>query len=293
MIADTSMMQHLPYLPNVTSASSPVWLQSDHHLERRLLQSESACKFGSCRVEGPLTAQKCDVIMHDVEHKLFHMWASKGWDLRFDDHACWDAQPNFWEQTLRGDRCHINWFQGTIDEQVPRFSGPADALLGFDESIYMHCLDLLGRWHAVTEWSMPDEPTLARTCIAANQNILRLHSASEPWNMCQNLRWMLCALRGKLHGQRGSLIHFAAAPKHMKVDQLDGYNLNHQRVMDHGMWRQYKVSDVFFSEVCILSVICSNPSDLFAVKDGEPFHCHLDDGRFRKFASWMSSQHMH
>lgn len=37
------------------------------------------------------------------------------------------------------------------------------------------------------------------------------------WNMCVNLLWQTCAIKGLLHGQGGRLMHFSIAPRDLDV----------------------------------------------------------------------------
>lgn len=159
----------------------------------------------------------------------------------------------------------------------PDFTARADALMGFDESILMHCLDLQGRWREVEH--QPHDREIARECIKANQNVLRLNDDRYGWNMCQNVRWMLCALTGRLHGQEGGrAIHFATRPKSIEVAPLNGYGYREGR---------YSVANVYYIEICLLAEFCTNTWKLFSVEDGEPFECELDRGAYERYAEWL------
>jgi len=47
--------------------------------------------------------------------------------------------------------------------------------------------------------------------VRANQNVLRVTSTAydRRWNMCLNLQWLTCALRGRLPGQGNATLRFA------------------------------------------------------------------------------------
>jgi len=49
----------------------------------------------------------------------------------------------------------------------------------------------------------------------------------------------------------------------------------------------YTVSDVFFLEVCVFRLICSNSDDLFKVGVGEPFHCKFSHRGFLRLHDVM------
>eukprot|EP00965_Chrysotila_dentata_P244938 6206259-Pleurochrysis_carterae.AAC.2 len=74
------------------------------------------------------------------------------------------------------------------------------------------------------------------TCIEARLNVLRMMAGT--WNMCENLKWMVCAARGKLPGQAGSpgVMTFAVAPKSRPPQQHKWH---------HGVLGGYEPNDVY------------------------------------------------
>ena len=53
------------------------------------------------------------------------------------------------------------------------------------------------------------------------------------------------------------------------------------------MWQ---VSDVFFGEVCVLSALCRNSWQLFAVDRGEPFECEYDEDGYRTLVAGLGGR---
>eukprot|EP00966_Prymnesium_polylepis_P314007 7256242-Prymnesium_polylepis.1 len=50
-------------------------------------------------------------------------------------------------------------------------------------------------------------------------------------------------------------------------------------------WERYAVSDVFFGEVCVLSLICRNAEQLFSVERGDRFVCDFNEAGFGELAN--------
>jgi hypothetical protein len=115
-----------------------------------------------------------------------------------------------------------------------------------------------------------------RGSIKANENVLRIIRSEWPWDMCQNLAWELCALRGKLPGQGGRRVHFATAPKDLDVDVWD-----HPTDWPCGVGgcgkSQFAASAVFFAEVCLMRKLCRNGNIIFTLGVGEIFECDVSE----------------
>ena len=99
-------------------------------------------------------------------------------------------------------------------------------------------------------------------------------SRNQPYTLCQNLRWLLCAVQGKLPHQKGKELHFASAPK--DVD----WNVWDDPARGDAWWPEphessFAVSDVFFVELALLNALCKNADELFRVEVGETFVCEL------------------
>uniref|UniRef100_A0A7S3ADA6 Uncharacterized protein n=1 Tax=Haptolina ericina TaxID=156174 RepID=A0A7S3ADA6_9EUKA len=130
---------------------------------------------------------------------------------------------------------------------------------------------------------------MAHRCVDANRNILRLLSSRVPWNMCQNLQWVLCAARGELPGQSSPTIHFATAPQDLDLDTWHhptSWPCDTDSGCPHGM---FSVGDVFFAEIMLLQQVCSNGPELFQLKKGDHFKCSLDRGRYDQLATLLQS----
>eukprot|EP00966_Prymnesium_polylepis_P287209 6634083-Prymnesium_polylepis.1 len=193
-------------------------------------------------------------MLRDPAHKFWGMWGKQSFAKRTaTESACWGVELEsdaYFTSVVQGLDCDVNWFEGADGplgdpNERPSFTQTAPALLGFDESILERCNQIVGvdepiRWGHNFNRAQNNE--IAHTCVEANQNILRLLSASKPWNMCQNVRWMMCAVRGLLPGQQGAdYLSFATAPKSLPVTQVN--------TQVHG--RYFPVGDVFYLEICL------------------------------------------
>ena len=181
------------------------------------------------------------------------------------------------DDVLANTHCDINWMAGSISTAEPHFTEAAPALLGFDDDIYAYCQKAAGALHPAA-WAHATDEEIALACIEANRNVLRLRARKDPWNMCQNLRWMLCAVQGKLPGQQGrTALHLATAPKKLRVESLHGWDFAH---IDPSY---YTVEDVFYLEVCLLNEFCANRTALFkAAEAGAAVECDLDPDRLQE-----------
>ena len=172
-----------------------------------------------------------------------------GWRQRRPpgDIDCWGGGKglNYWNNALRGGSCGENWHEGDSSGGT-YFSGPAPALLGFDDSISSHCRNHGG--------GGGNGGTDGFSCNGANRNILlvfgnNVHGTGWGYNSCRNLEWQMCAALGKLARQDSRQIIFAYAPKDLDTrggrgfDQCHGYNPN--GCGDYG----YANDDIYFLEV--------------------------------------------
>ena len=108
-------------------------------------------------------------------------------------------------------------------------------------------------------------------------NILRLMGGAWKWNMCQNFAWQLCAATGRLPGQDGAKLHFATAPKAMRIEEWrrpTSWPCDNGEPCPPG---KYAVGDVYFAELAVYRYICSNADELFKVGDGELTRCVVDE----------------
>ena len=188
--------------------------------------------------------------------------------------TCFDS--NYFEQLATKPSCQRNWYEGTSVHPMPHYHGQAPAVLGFDKTIMIYCLEALGRWHGQAINDVPPTDEIATTCVAANKNVLRLMNG---WNICENFHWMVCAARGDLPGQQHSRqIEFSLAP-----GSLD-------RVEDLGTINRggYQVNDVYYLEICLFAHVCKNGDELFGLRKGAGFVCDLQPERVRDLASLLA-----
>ena len=203
--------------------------------------------------------------------------------------GCWGqgwSQRSFFDNALKGTICERNWYEGNngalgAHESRPtnthlhtHYTEPAPALLGFDESIDFWCQSHGGNDHA-------------NACIRSNLNILSLYFPVQ-YNLCRNFEWQMCAAAGKLPGQGGPTIRFAHAPGALEVNggphplgSCNGYHPS--GCGEHG----YASSDIFYLEACVYAVVCSNGDEIFALKDGEDWHCRVSSTGFAMLKEWL------
>lgn len=85
-----------------------------------------------------------------------------------------------------------------------------------------------------------DNTALARQCVQANENVLRVMGG---WNMCVNLQWQLCAAKGLLHGQgTAAQMRFSIAPSALDVRLFDNPP---KGCVNNNCGGGYAVSDVY------------------------------------------------
>ena len=84
-------------------------------------------------------------------------------------------------------------------------------------------------------------------------------------------------------GQGGdAAMHFATAPKRLTLQEWNApksYPCDDGKPCDP----RYTVSDVFYSEACVLLRICRNGNEVFKIERGQPFHCDVDVDGYRDF----------
>ena len=144
-----------------------------------------------------LSSSTCAAAFADENHLFNHMWGQEErvqnqrdglacWDSVRDQH--WKPQPaaTYFDDTLTGKYCGMNWYEGNKDREHGTFSAPAPALLGFDNDIQNYC---------------------DHYCDGHNMNILRLFSPTVPYNTCRNVEWQVCAARGSLALLEPGLLH--------------------------------------------------------------------------------------
>ena len=255
---------------------------------------------------GPLSAEKCEAMMGDPAGLFRKMFAAHPfqqrqrnkpdcWDIRRDDRSKRQQAHQYFNETLAGDHCASNWYEGNPDElgeadRTPSFSANSPALLGFDETIDDYCrlqpmvnyaaTQAGGYWHATQ-------------CIGANLNILSLYGVRVPYNICRNLEWMVCAAGGKLPGQNTPKILFSIAPRDLDPGPTSTKPFGQCRG-----WRDkagsceggYATDDIFFLEACLFNQICSNHDELWQLDAGTPWECHLSVDRFDELKGMLIAE---
>lgn len=239
-----------------------------------------------------LDAAQCEAFLSNPHHRFHQLWSPGGWTVRkAGGDACWWGDGlQFFDDAWWGVTCEgRNWYTGndgllgafsgggpTNTSGDPHFTAPTWALLGFDESIEEFCTDR-GGWGRHSQM-----------CVRANLNILSLYGDAIPYNTCRNLEWQVCAAKGTLPGQFGNPITFAFAP-----GSLEAYTGPHPIGSCTGYHpggcfnRGYASSDIFYLEVCIYSLMCSNRDELFSLKVGDAFHCKMDWEGWQKLRDWV------
>lgn len=242
-----------------------------------------------------LTSTRCRAMLSDPLSKFWTLWGLKAWEkLPNGAMGCWNgpfAGSSYFDHVLSGGQCDANWFEGAkgaLGQQAsrPRFTAAAPALLGFDDTIFSFCSAQIDEpVHFVkTKYTGDFNEELAERCERANQNILRVISKRLPWTMCQNLRWQVCALTGKLPGQGGNQVRFATAPNELDMrvwQRPDSWPCDEHGKCPKG---KFAVGDVFFAEVCLVDSLCRNGDAIFALGKGELFECDFDPDAFLKLA---------
>ena len=121
-------------------------------------------------------------------------------------------------------------------------------------------------------------------CKHAGLNVLRINV----WNMCRNLEWVLCAVRGGIaYGGGGEpALLFTLAPQalDMRMFDEDGF---HQARHSCG---DYAENAIYYLEVCILNEICGNRDELFGTPMGQPFYCQLDLGGYQALIAVLTAE---
>jgi len=240
---------------------------------------------------GACTHAWCDEFQSwiDDHHSKFHrMWGNAwAWKEPWQD-GCWaELGGRDWlHKAWAGTWCDRNWMAGSAAPQRddrPWFSAPAPALLGFDETILGYCSHQVGLDFDGGDLNFE----LADRCVRANRNVLRLMSGGRPWDMCQNIEWQMCAINGKLPGQKAREVSFASAPKDVPQIWWDDPG-THPTFTPN--WDGYALGDVFFAELAVTYALCANRHRLFELEVGETFECEKDEAGFEHLIDMFLSK---
>lgn len=247
-------------------------------------------------IAGELNAPMAAALIHQLPHdativtwntkepinvdanKLWSMFARKSWTRRPDGMKGCFSEANFWENLKDTDKCDRNWYRGgfAVGHEFNKKDWRADyngnqinpALLGFEEDLQpFNCREIESKTGKPANC---EEQGLIESAFEAGNNLLRL-DARFGWNMCRNLEWVTCAIRGSLPNQGTGKIRFATTTK------LDVLNfLFRDGGCDGDCESGYSVADVFFAEVTFISYLCKNREELFGLEIGDEFDCDFD-----------------
>ena len=139
---------------------------------------------------GRLTSARCDAMLRDNASLFRHMWSSESWGrMAASRPACWErrrdaptvrlALQEFFDATLRGAHCTSDWYEGHAN--LPNVSRGA-ALLGFDDSLILHCRKTVAASAVLRERQRRDE----LACYAARyEDVRAAHCAGGSLASCQ------------------------------------------------------------------------------------------------------------
>jgi len=217
------------------------------------------------------------------ERKFWSMWGPAYQERLPGSGGCWDwgggGASRFFEDTFSGKTCDRNWLEGALGNGHDRlFESPSPALFGFDEDILSSCSAILGG--GASSRGNNFDTMLADTCQRAQRNVLRLMTGQ--WTTCQNLEWQLCALQGKLPGQRNHKVTFASAPRDLELRWWHNPSTHPTWPCENGRCPNggFTVGDVYFAELMVAYTICTNGAELFELAAGEYFSCELSRERY-------------
>ena len=101
--------------------------------------------------------------------------------------------------------------------------------------------------------------------------------------MCKNVEWMLCAVEGRLATQyrqsgtaapSGGEIIFSLAPSELVMKPFDEDTMTR-------CCGDYAENDIYYLEVCVLNEVCENSDELWRIRAGDRWRCHLSQAKYR------------
>ena len=262
---------------------------------------------------------------------------------KLDAGLCWDKKAGsgsqWFDQVLSRSNCKKrNWIEMIEQKAQParqqrrmlmkemrELDSVNTAILGFDDDIWKMCRShletkskkTLDRMAADTELQAAytdakfnfdnvlenGDPRVM--CPLAGFNMLHV----DPWTMCDNFEWQVCAVTGSLAMQdpvnaSAHSVTFATPPSSLDpsgasggkpLDQCVGSVATPEPVgspgwtpstLDDGVYGYTNV-DIYYLEVCTLHAICDNGDDLFKLSAGEKFRCQFSPARFRELQSQL------
>lgn len=126
-------------------------------------------------------------------------------------------------------------------------------------------------------------------CYVCDRFGPNIHNSGAGYNSCRNFEWQMCAALGKLRGQTTRTIVFAAAPATLEVDGTRPLGRCGGFAPAGCQPLGYSNDDIFFLEVCIYSLVCSNRDELFLLRAGQPFTCQLDEAGFWRLHRYLTA----
>ena len=215
-------------------------------------------------------------MLRERDAKFWTMWGynMQGWTTRHSnkERACWgssaSAATRYFEQAASGSKCSQDWGPTKFD---------APAIFGFADTMKDYCKSHGGNGNN----------DLQGACSEAKFNILRVGG----WNMCKNMEWMFCAIKGRLlqggkEGSHGGAIVFSKAPKELDLAPFS-------KGTYFRCCGDYAESDIYYLEVCVLNEMCSNRNELFALNAGDTFHCHFDTAQYASMQEGLQKHELY
>ena len=114
-------------------------------------------------------------------------------------------------------------------------------------------------------------------CESANYHVLMLwRTASKPWSMCTNFKWLVCAAQGRLPNQRRNDLVLASAPTTLLSLRHDVAHMTDAQSFSGNL--------VYHHEVLLLAYICDNGADLLRINTKGAFQCAFNRTRYDRLA---------
>lgn len=236
---------------------------------------------------GPLDAAKCDAMVRNRKDVFWIMFGLHAGMTKRDVNNVFFPEPCFgtgwkasetWAQSLLTDRCNRNYLGGALGTKGKPNARPlkGEAILGPDLDIYPFCTELAGHPVPPSSFELGEHEKLIAACLEAKRNFLRINK----WNLCVNVEWQACLVRGKLPGLTdGNAAQFARAPYTLTMEEFRKPTpacASEAECKRKQLIGAFPTGHVFFWEVCFFAHVCRNRKRIFEVEVGESFHCDFD-----------------
>ena len=196
--------------------------------------------------------------------------------------AFWEALQN---DKARRRLCRTNWYAGTehlFGGGPPGFSGAAATsgiappLFGFDNEMDQFCQNQGGK---------SDSDNYIQRCVSAGYNQLSLLRTLEPYNLCRNVEYQVCAARGLIQSTDGTLV-FASRPGLLDPRPFSlrglgwcGGPMPESYRNESCAKQHWGNDDIFFLEACVFHLVCRNADELPSLQVGQPWRCDFSENR--------------